>query len=79
MMSDLPRSPECNYFYLYKPETSATVELVANRSYYIEAYYLSYYYQGNFKIMVEVPNNNSRLPFQAYQVEEITISAEHQP
>jgi hypothetical protein len=61
------------------PTVSGTVELEANRSYYIEAYHITYYDgNGKFRIMVEVPNNNTKLPRQTYQIDRIDIGTDHQ-
>lgn len=48
-------------------------------SYYFEAYHINYWGNGNFKIEVGVPNNDTNLPFQTYQVDEIVLNSTVQP
>jgi hypothetical protein len=52
--------------------------LTGGRSYYLEAYHLNTY-KGWFKISVDVPNYDTTLPNQAYEVHRVELNAELQP
>jgi len=55
------------------------VTLQAGLSYYIEVYHINYGGSGFFNLEVDVPNNIATLPFQAYEVVNITTNATVQP
>lgn len=48
-------------------------------SYYFEAYHINGPGTGNFRIEVSVPNNDTSLSFQTYQVDEIFLNHTLQP
>lgn len=48
-------------------------------SYYFEAYHINSPGTGNFRIEVSVPNNDTSLSFQTYQVDEIFMNSTIQP
>lgn len=52
--------------------------LKAGKSYYLEAYHANQY-TNNFKISVDVPNNDTSLPYQAFEVHRLVVDAEVQP
>ena len=67
-----------NFFYENKASAVGSITLEANKSYYLEAYHVSYTSSSNrFKIFAEVPNSNSNLSFQTYHVAQIDSSADH--
>lgn len=48
-------------------------------SYYLEAFHINWVGTGYFKIDVQVPNNNTSLSFQTYQIHEIFLNSTVQP
>jgi hypothetical protein len=54
------------------------VYLNAGKSYYLEAYHNNLY-NNLFKISVDVPNNDTTLPYQAFEVHRLVVDAELQP
>lgn len=68
-----------NYYYDDTATSEAQVTLTAGKSYYIEAYHINYASTGYFRIEVDVPNTNTKLPFQACEVDKISINSTIQP
>lgn len=67
-------------FYLnYRDTATKNVTLSAGMSYYFEAYHINIWGGGNFKIEVAVPNTDTSLSFQTYQVDEIVLNSTVQP
>ena len=52
-----------------------TVDLVAGRSYYLEAYHINYWGAGFMDIAVGVPNTDPNAVFQTYQVDSILLNS----
>lgn len=86
--TELPASPLLysngaqywNDFYMNsRPNAMATVTLQAGMSYYFEAYHINWMGTGNFRIDVSVPNTDTSLSFQTYQVDEIFMNSTIQP
>lgn len=68
-----------NFYYDDSQYGEASVTLIAGKSYYIEAYHINNAGGGYFKVEVDVPNTDTTLPFQAFEVHKIAISAPVQP
>ena len=68
-----------DYYYDDAVGSEASVTLAVGSSYYIEAYHINYGSTGYFRIEVDVPNTNLNLPFQAYEVDKISINSTIQP
>jgi hypothetical protein len=62
-----------------RPNAVATVTLQKDMSYYFEAYHINGYGRGHFRIEVSVPNTDTSLSFQTYQVDEIFLNQTLQP
>lgn len=86
--AELPSSPfiSCtitqiwsNFYLNHCPTAEKSVTLEANKSYYLEVFHTSYYRPGYFNLEVDVPNNESSLPFQSYEINYIVMNAEVQP
>jgi hypothetical protein len=69
-----------NNFYIDDSSyAEATLSLAAGQSYYIEAYHINNVGGGYFKIDADVPNSDTTLPFQAYEIDKITTNSTIQP
>jgi len=51
------------------PSAEGSATLVGGQSYYLEAYHINYGSGGTFRLVVDVPNSDTTLPFQHYQVD----------
>lgn len=72
--------PYWNDFYADdSPNAEANVSLVGGKSYYLEAYHINHAGGGYFKVEVDVPNNDTTLPLQAYEVDKVIINSTVQP
>jgi hypothetical protein len=63
-----------NFYYDDFHTAESSVNLTAGRSYYLEAYHTTNS-PGFFKISVDVPNNDTSLPYQAYEVHRLALNA----
>jgi hypothetical protein len=80
LISSTKNQPYWNNFYIDdSPLAEANVSLTAGLSYYIEAYHVNNAGGGYFKIDVDVPNSDTTLPFQAYEVDKIILNSTVQP
>ncbi len=87
--TDLPASPLIysnknqvswsNFYYDDSATAEGSISLTAGMSYYIEAYHINTVGGGYFKLNVDVPNNDSTLPFQAFEVDKIVLTSNVTP
>lgn len=66
-------------FYLSDiPTAENTVYLEAGQSYYLEIYQINYGGPSYFRAVVEVPNNDTTLPYQTYQIDYLQTNSTDQ-
>jgi hypothetical protein len=62
-------------FIVDRPTSVASVDLEAQKSYYIEVYHVNTAGVGFFDLAVEVPNSDIAASFQVYQIDNITTAS----
>lgn len=70
-----------NYFFdqFYDAQSRASVNLEADKYYYMEVYSVNTWENGWMKVNVEVPNSDTSLAWQAHDVNEFKTSLTNKP
>lgn len=63
-----------NFYYDDVETAERNVSLIEGESYYFEIYH-QYYSPAFFKLIVDVPNDNTKLKYQSYQVQKLVLNA----
>lgn len=76
--SDIEMVTWDNFYYDDVETAERNVSLTEGDSYYFEIYH-QFYSPAFFKLIVDVPNNNTKLKYQSYQVQRFVLNATVQP